>query len=172
MDENYQFYKKYGVCPQCGIRDLAPGRARCEICLAQNAESAAKKRAKETDDKSNDRKQKMRYYNRSIRSDRKENGKCIWCGKPLSAYSLCFCPDCRVKNQRNNERRKSAISRSERPLYGICYRCGKNPVISGKKLCQTCYEQNIKALSLADKSEKTVERRNYIRKQNNLIFGN
>lgn len=171
MDKNYKYYKDHGICPQCGVREHAPGRVRCEICLAQNAESAARKRSNEGDSEYDVRIKKMRYYNHSTRSKRKENRKCIWCGKPLSAYSTCFCPDCRIKNQRKNEHRRSGIPRAERPLYGICYRCGKNPVILGGKLCQTCYEQSINALKSAVESEKTVERRNYIRQQNNLIFG-
>ena len=170
MDENYKYYKEHGICPQCGVREHAPGRVRCEICLTQNAESAAIKHLNEDSNAHDIRIKKMRYYNRSMRSERKENGRCIWCGKPLSAYSSCFCPDCRIKNQKNNKRRRNRIPRSERHLYGICYRCGKNSVIHGKKLCQTCYEQSISALKSAESSDKTTERRNYIRQQNNLIF--
>ena len=44
MDENYKYYKEHGICPQCGIREHAPGRVRCEICLAQNAESSRRHR--------------------------------------------------------------------------------------------------------------------------------
>ena len=171
MDENYKYYKEHGICPQCGVREHAPGRVRCEICLAQNAESKRRQYEQETQEQIASRLSNMNTYHKKMRVNRKDSGKCIWCGKPLSAYSSCFCPDCRVKNQRKNERRKSGIPRSERPLYGICYRCGKNPVISGRKLCQTCYEQSINALKLAEKSDKTAERRNYIRQQNNLIFG-
>lgn len=171
MDENYKYYKEHGICPQCGVREHAPGRVRCEICLAQNAESKHRQYEQETQEQRASRLSSVNTYRKKMRSNRKNSGKCIWCGKPLSAYSTCFCPDCRVKNQRKNERRKSGIPRSERPLYGICYRCGKNPAISGGKLCQTCYEQSINALKTAEKSEKTAERRNYIRQQNNLIFG-
>lgn len=171
MDENYKYYKEHGICPQCGVREHAPRRVRCEICLAQNAESKHRQYEQETQEQRASRLSSVNTYRKKMRSNRKNSGKCIWCGKPLSTYSSCFCPDCRVKNQRKNERRKSGIPRSERPLYGICYRCGKNPVISGRKLCQTCYEQSINALKLAEKSDKTAERRNYIRQQNNLIFG-
>lgn len=171
MDKNYKYYKDHGICPQCGVREHAPGRVRCEICLAQNAESKHRQYEQETQEQRASRLSSVNTYRKKMRSNRKNSGKCIWCGKPLSAYSTCFCPDCRIKNQKNNERNKSDIPRSERPLYGICYRCGKNPVISGRKLCQTCYEQSINALKSAEKSEKTSERRNYIRQQNNLIFG-
>ena len=170
MDENYKYYKEHGICPQCGVREHAPGRVRCEICLAQNADSSARKRLNENDSEYDIRIKKMRYYNRSTRSERKENGKCIWCGKPLSAYSTCFCPDCRIKNQKNNERRKSDIPRSEWPAYGICYRCGKNPVVEGRKLCKECAEENIKNLKKANDSEKTKRQREYIKKQNSLAF--
>ena len=171
MDKNYKYYKDHGICPQCGVREHAPGRVRCEICLAQNAESKRRQYEQETQEQRASRLSSANTYRKKMRSNRKKSGKCIWCGKPLSAYSTCFCPDCRIKNQKNNERRKSGIPRSERPLYGICYRCGKNPVISGGKLCQTCYEQSLNALKSAEKSEKKAERRNYIRQQNNLIFG-
>ena len=171
MDKNYKYYKDHGICPQCGVREHAPGRVRCEICLAQNAESKRRQYEQETQEQRASRLSSVNTYRKKMRSNRKNSGKCIWCGKPLSAYSTCFCPDCRIKNQKNNERNKSDIPRSERTLYGICYRCGKNPVIPGRKLCETCYEQSINALKSAEKSEKTSERRNYIRQQNNLIFG-
>ena len=171
MDKNYKYYKDHGICPQCGVREHAPGRVRCEICLAQNAESKQRQRDAENEEQRNERLSAVKIHHKKMRGNRKISEKCIWCGKPLSAYSTCFCPDCRIKNQKKNERRKSGIPRSERPLYGICYRCGKNPVISGRKLCQTCYEQSINALKLAEKSDKTAERRNYIQQQNSLIFG-
>lgn len=171
MDKNYKYYKEHGICPQCGIREHAPGRVRCEICLAQNAESKQKKIESENLQQRQARLSNVNIYRRKMRSNRKDNGKCIWCGKPLSMYSTCFCPDCRIKNQRRNELRKNGIPRSERHTYGICYRCGKNPILPGKKLCKACYEQCINALESANKSEKTADRRNYIRQQNNLIFG-
>lgn len=171
MDENYKYYKEHGICPQCGVREHAPGRVRCEICLAQNAESKQRQRDAENEEQRSERLSAMKIRHRKMRGRRKDSGKCIWCGNPLSEYSTCFCLDCRIKNQKKNERRKSDIPRSERPLYGICYKCGKNPVMPGRKLCETCYEQSLSALNVANKSEKAAERRNYIRQQNNLIFG-
>lgn len=142
MDENYKYYKQNGICPQCGVREHAPGRVRCEICLAKNAESKQRKRELEDIEQRNSRLSKMNTYQNKMRVKRKSEGKCVWCGRSLSVYSTCFCPDCRVKNQKNNERRKNGIPRSERPMYGICYKCGKNPVIPGKRLCEVCYEQS------------------------------
>ena len=170
MDENYKYYKEHGICPQCGVREHAPGRVRCEICLAQNAESSRRHRDKENKEQRNERLSSVKIHHRKMRSNRKGNGKCIWCGKSLSDYSTCFCPDCRIKNQKNNEHRKSDIPRSEWPAYGICYRCGKNPVVEGRKLCKECAEENIKNLKKANDSEKTKRQREYIKKQNSLAF--
>lgn len=171
MDLNYQYYKKMGICPKCRIREHAPGRVSCEICLAKDSEAKQKKIEFETKEQRNLRLEKMRIGRSKKRTELKNIGKCIWCGKPVSSNSTVFCIDCRIKNQRNNDRRKSGIERSERPHYGICYRCGKNPIISGKKLCIDCYEKSLISLKMGEKSEKSLERKKYIKGQNNLIFG-
>lgn len=159
---NYQFYKSHGICVQCGNYKAAPGRVRCEVCLAQNTESSARRHREKP--------VSTKEYSKNLREKRKANGQCIWCGKPLSKNSKCFCPDCRIKNQRKNEKRKSGIDRTERPIYGLCYRCGKAPIIEGKKLCKDCYNSSLKSLEIGAKSEATIQRREYIHKQNNLIF--
>ena len=135
MDEYYNWYKSRGICVQCRRYDAAPGRVRCDVCLEYNAEAAMKRRSKMQSVSQAER-------HRKLREKRKEQGLCIWCGKPKSSYSSVFCVECRIKNQRKNNARKTGISRSERPLYGMCYRCG-NPVYSGDKLCGECKKQSI-----------------------------
>lgn len=162
---NYLAYKEHGICPQCGIHRAAPSRVRCEECLIKNAESSRKARESKVT-------KSQKEYHKRLREERKAKGLCVWCGKPLLKNSKCFCIDCRIKNQRKNDRKKSGIDRSERPLYGICYRCGKNPIVPGKKLCEACTKQCIKNLEYANHSEKTMQRREYIRSQNNAIFNN
>lgn len=134
---DYDWYKSNGICVQCLQYDASPGKVRCEVCLAKNAEGARRYRAKM---QSVSRAEKSR----KLRESRKEQGLCIWCGKPRSNYSSVFCPDCRIKNQHKNDARKG-ISRSERPAYGMCYRCGK-AVVFGEKLCQPCKMQSISNL--------------------------
>lgn len=169
--EDYQNYKDNHVCPQCGMRKAAPGKVRCEICLAQNAKSAQRKRDSRTESEKEALNMRRRTYFNNLKENRRINGLCIWCGKPVSKSSKCFCIDCKIKNQRRNEARKSGVPRSERHLYGICYRCGKNHVIDGKKLCQSCYEKNINSLVYANESRGMKKQRLYIKQQNNLIFG-
>lgn len=138
MAVDYGWYKKNGICVQCLRYDASPGRVRCEVCLEKNAEVARKRREKM---KSVSRAEEYR----KVRETRKEQGLCIWCGKPRSSYSSVFCVDCRIKNQRKNNARKKSMARSERPIYGMCYRCGKQ-VCLGDKLCPECRKQSIENL--------------------------
>lgn len=166
--ELYEWYKERGICVQCGTNTAAPGRARCEECLVKNAESSKKQRERRD---SSVRKESHREHIRQLRRERKEKGLCIFCGKPICSKSTVFCIDCYIKNQRNNDKRKSGISRSERPDYGLCYRCGSS-VNQGERLCDKCKKQSVENLKYADESEKTIHRRQIIRRQNKLIFNN
>ena len=59
----------------------APGRVRCEVCLAQNAEASERKIRNESSEQSEERKRKHREYLKRIRKERKERGVCIFCEK-------------------------------------------------------------------------------------------
>lgn len=158
--ELYAWYKRMGICPQCGANKAAPNRVRCEECLAKNAESADKHRkiSPVTSRKT---------YMKNLREQRKENGLCIWCGKTICSSSTVFCIDCKIKNQRKNDKRKSGIERSERYEYGLCYICG-NPAVDGKKLCDDCYKK------IRDNLPQSKSSKNYWnwKQKNELIFGN
>lgn len=134
--ELYQWYKDMGICCQCGCKKAAPKRIRCEECLASNAESAKKRREKWEESE----RKKDNEVRKKARNKRKEEGNCIFCGKPKTASSTCFCIDCRIKNRRRNERRKQGIDRNSRASYGLCYICGKSLDRSGK-LCSICSER-------------------------------
>lgn len=142
--ELYEWYKEHHICPQCGSNRAAPNRVRCEECLVKNAETSRKQREKSSEDTRIKRKTRHRTYLADLRKSRKEKGLCIWCGKPQTATSTCFCLECKIKNQKNNDKRKSGIERSERPAYGLCYRCGTP--INGGSLCEKCLQESISHL--------------------------
>lgn len=153
--ETYQWYKDHGICVKCKREDAEYGRTKCSECLEKEAEKVRAKRL------ANPKSQKE--YTKIRRERLKESGLCVWCGKPLSKYSKCFCVDCRVKNQRNNEKKKT-IARSERPSYGMCYRCGER--IESGKLCKKC-----KATSLNNLPNEVPE--GFIRatkRMNNIVL--
>lgn len=169
--ELYDWYKANKICPQCGVNSATPNRVRCEKCLAKNAETAYRKRENVTPEQIENAKMQHRYYLKNLRQKRKSEGKCIYCGKPQSKNSTCMCIDCRIKNQRKNEKRRvGSISRSERPVYGMCYLCGSKGLMEGKKVCEKCYNSRMIGIEAARISPKTLERRRYIHRQNNLIF--
>lgn len=159
--ELYAWYKSIRICPQCGTNTAAPNRVRCEECLIKNAESSEKQRMKKTEAL---RKESQNARINNMRQKRKENGLCIWCGKPICSKSAVFCIDCKIKNQRKNEQRKSEIARCERPDYGFCYTCG-NPIDRKGRVCKKCAETMNANLP---KDRDNVNWRN----DNKLIFGN
>lgn len=158
--ELYAWYKQMGICSQCGTNKAAPNRVRCEECLAKNAESADKHRKIKPI-------ASRKTYNRNLREQRKQNGLCIWCGKPICSTSTVFCIDCKIKNQRRNDKRKSGTERSERHEYGLCYICGKRAV-EGKRLCKECYKRSCGNLP---ENKGGANYRNW-KQRNELIFGN
>lgn len=159
--ELYQWYKEKGICVQCGSYKSAPGRVRCECCLAKNAESSSKQRKK----RGVEERKKDNENHRIAREKRKQKGLCINCGKPQSKSSKCFCIDCRIKNQRKNDRRKNGISRSERYSYGLCYICGGKLDADGR-LCSVCKTRSTENLP------KESKKNSYWRKDNKIIFKN
>lgn len=163
MDDSrvlYAWYRSIGICPQCGSNKAAPGRARCEECLAKNAESANKYREQKPKNGGHS------AYLKNLRTRRKQNGLCIDCGKPICSASTVYCIDCRIKNRIRNERRRNGIKRPERHEYGLCYICGK-PSDEGK-LCGECYKR---ACGNLPHSRGGNNYRNW-KQQNNLIFRN
>lgn len=163
---DYEWYKSIGICVQCRKEKAAPHHVRCEVCLEQNLSTQESRRRVGTY-----RRADRRSYNKTLRERRKAAGLCIDCGRPICSSSKCYCVECRIKNQKRNERRKEGLNRSERKQYGLCYICGKE-ALPGKAVCKEHYDTLVRNLEIAGNSDKTIERRNQIRKQNRLIFNN
>ena len=79
------------------------------------------------------------YYNlraKVMRKDRRENHLCTLCGKQ-DAYTLNGRMNCRECNKK--ERIRHLKYKHPRGATGICWRCNRNPVKQGWKVCETCY---------------------------------
>ena len=112
--------------------------------------------------------EKNKAYQKNLRESRKAQGLCIWCGKPRSKYSSCFCLECRLKNQRKNEKRyreQYGVKRVERPDYGLCYICG-SPIEYGRT-CERC-----KANSRSNLPQFNEGWYSYHKQMNQALFGN
>lgn len=155
--EDYYFYKSIGICIRCHKYMAAHGNTRCEMCAAKEAEISKKK----FDSLSREEKKecnKKRWETRKKKEDaRRSMGICVKCGRPLARTSSRLCLEHLLEERRKCERHRQAnrgnrlahMERKELPSYGICYKCCKNPVMEGKKVCETCYESNLRALEIA-----------------------
>lgn len=161
--EEYHFYKSLGICVQCNKEKAKQGQSRCQKCLDHAAESRRKKRSEMSEEEKEREKQKKRDYMKNLREQKKKNGICIWCNKPVSKYSNMFCIDCRVAASKRNKGK--GIARSERVAYGLCYICGKEPIVEGKSVCKNCYEDKLKEVQ-----KIILPGGEHWRKQNEAIF--
>lgn len=112
---------------------------------------------------------RKRYYRR------KAMGLCVACGRPQAKNSTALCIECLLKKResariRSNERRGDTLPRVELPDYNICYQCGKNPIMEGKKLCADCYENALAHLQIAMVSDGRRKSMEYFRELNRLVF--
>lgn len=164
MLSNYEYFKSLKICVQCMRYSVAPGRVRCEVCLAQNAEASERKIRNESSEQSEERKRKHREYLKRIRKERKERGVCIFCERPLAIGSTVYCIEHKIKNQRANEK-KHDIARTERKYYGKCYLCGEDSV-EGKNVCRVCYEKCCSNLP----ESKGNSNYDYWKRENRAVF--
>ena len=95
--------------------------------------------------KTDEQKEKDRLRKRQLKQTRIENGLCPRCGKHQSQNGG-LCQRCRAYLKNYRDKNRCDLSRSERPDYGICYICGKNPTMKGKKVCDKCYETRLSTL--------------------------
>lgn len=108
--EDYYFCKEMGICTNCMKREALSGKTRCHECLCSLAISAEKNRAKKSEEQKALENERRRLQMRELREQKKRNGICQWCNKPLSQYSNILCVDCRVKSmQRNKKRNRSLV---------------------------------------------------------------
>lgn len=98
------FFKKLGVCPQCGKRVPAPGRGHCFECLDtfkgyyyNHCEERTTYQKEHLD------RRRELYWNK------KENGICVKCSKPATHGLYCY--ECSVKVRRAEIRRREKVKR-------------------------------------------------------------
>ena len=126
-------------CIQCGKQDAYTlnGRSRCSVC-ADKGKIADRKRA---DTHWSYEAQK------EVREKRAAKGLCVRCGR-IAPPGRRTCQLCTFNTNRNLRNAKIAAGMNwPRGSNGICWTCNKEPVLSGKKLCRSCYENTLAAQS-------------------------
>lgn len=137
-----------------------PNKVLCYECAGADSDSYFQNGGQTEKQKENDRARK-----RILAQSRLESGTCPKCGKQ-PAMNGGECKKCRAYAKKYRESHREGLSRFERRSYGLCYICGKHPVIAGKGVCQYCYEARLKTIPAMLENQDSE----YFRQLNNLVF--
>lgn len=160
---DYDFYKSIRICVRCHKRAAEPNKVMCLEC-ADN-------------EKIHDRAKRQRNISYMKKNDLdkyyllKQQGICTYCKHEKAVSGKTKCAKCLAKIRTKRQSKRNDIDRSERCSYGICYICGKNPILPGKGVCKECYETRTTAI------QKCIDSRDegfndYWKRENNLFFSN
>ena len=155
---NRRYRVSIGICTRCGKNKSEPNKRLCMECLGKENdiyhERGVSSKRKEAD--------KMRK--RKYAEEHRKIGLCYSCGKKY-AINGGMCQRCRAKAKIYRDSNRCDISRSERSAYEICYICGSNEIVKGKKVCQSCYEKRIETIPamLSNPNHEYFDQLNYAR---------
>lgn len=157
--ERREFLRNLGLCPRCGKNKLFGDEKECPECVAMMYELNKKSKEKRNFNASE-------WYKNDIKK-LKEQGMCRSCRKSKVAEGHTYCPICLEKKRKRSEQdrrkqSKTAIPRSERPSYGLCYICGDKIDRKGNT-CSKCASKLTK--SLPDKNDNAAWR-----EDNKIVF--
>lgn len=145
--DEYLFFKEQGICTHCRKNKAESGKTLCLECLIQNRTYKKKYNP-----------DKQRLIDKKKREERKAMGLCVNCGRRPQYHGL-LCSHCYTTVLKRKQKKKSRLLRSELPSYGICYICCTNPVLDGKKVCESCYQtrlNSIQKICYLSKDEKNA----------------
>lgn len=123
------------ICPRCKKQDAYTlgGRVYCVECAAKTAQTKrdwyAKNRNKALDAR------------REYKALRRQQGKCMRCGRTVDNVMYANCPICRAEAARRKKEKQTC--NWPRGANGICFQCNKRPVKEGSRLCSECYEMKV-----------------------------
>lgn len=162
--ESRTFYKKQGLCPRCGKNKLFGNEKLCPECSVRAREISVAYQIR----KEGSCEEFNKQYYQEVKKRLAEQNLCVMCKKNKRANGHVHCEEClekrRIKGRKiRKQQEKVGIARSERPAYGLCYRCG-NPLDRDGKLCVKCAT---KAVSCLPKFRNT----DTWKTNNNLLFG-
>lgn len=136
--EEYDFYKSIGICVRCHKNPAEPNRVMCLECADKERETDRKKRRKNSE--------KIRVNDISRYHRLKEQGICTYCKRKPAISGKTKCEKCLAKIRAKQNAARNDLMRSERVSYRICYICGKNEIIPGHGVCESCYQTRLQAI--------------------------
>lgn len=138
--ESKQFFRKIGICPECGKNKLFGDEKMCPECLARQAERRA--RHPISDDKQKEYSETFKEYSRNLYAERKKAGICTKCGKRKAVQGKAKCAICQSKDnaihRKRNEKKQNI--REYRRENHLCYFCGEPIGRPQGQICQKCWQ--------------------------------
>ena len=99
--ERYNWLKEHKICVNCGQQEAFGRYVRCPDCLEKQRLSHEKYNHSEKGiAKNKEHNEKDKVIRRTRYHERKENGLCISCGKPICQESKRFCLEHLLQNRR------------------------------------------------------------------------
>lgn len=147
------------MCVRCGKNKADPNKTLCLECIGAESDKYL------NNSKCITAKIKDRQKKRDLIAIRRASGLCYRCGKNKT-NSGGMCGSCKTYLKQYRDKSRADIERSEWTSYGICYLCGKAPVMKGKKVCASCYEVRMRTIPtmLANQNNE------YFRELNSVVF--
>ena len=137
--EEYHFYKSIGICTRCHKNSAEPNKVLCMECADEDSKRSKEKRLQNINER---RKKDLEKYERL-----KQNHICTYCKRRTAVDGKTKCRICLAVIKNKRDRKRIGIARSDRLSWGICYICGKNPVVEDKKVCEYCYKVRLESIS-------------------------
>lgn len=178
--EIYAYYKARSRCVQCHKQDAYTlnGRAYCYDCMRLNHTYSRKSYYNGAGQR---RQEKKREKAQQLRDQK----RCTYCGKKLpDGHPYIRCDSCRARFR--NYKRKEISARTgfqtgdarQRWKYGQCYKCGA-PLKTGLnshgepyRVCETCYQDAIRALRKANRVNQERGNEHHLWTKENAIAFN
>lgn len=139
--ENRAFWRKMGICPECGKNKLFGDEKVCPECRAYRAEYRAthpisaeqKKRDKE----------RFRKQQKALYQERKNTGICTRCGKRKAMPGKTKCGICLEKDaeQKRMKTLRNGSVKEYRKENHLCYTCGLPIDRAEGQICQKCWQK-------------------------------
>lgn len=143
--EEYQWYKRGGICPVCRKNAIQKGYQNCLECRMNMRDYMAERRAK----MSPEQREKLNAANRARNNERyrrlKAAGICTSCGKREAISGEALCDVCKARRNRRQRELYEAAGGTpfEVRLSGaVCFKCcGPLGVDSVGKMCGECHRK-------------------------------
>lgn len=141
--EDYECYKKLGVCVACRRENAEPNKTLCFECNERQKQRTNNRRASMTAEE----KAKKIQKNKIQYAERKSQGLCVRCGKRKATENYSNCVECRIKDNRRKSRYipKSPVPIDMRNALGLCRQCGEPLAHPDNTLCLACHGKRSEA---------------------------